>query len=565
MTNRIVTLPDAAQARGAITLSAGNAGQAYAWAGRAAGVAVTVVMPAGAVRSKVDACLGYGARVVLHGTHVGETLAELERIREAEGLTFVHPFDDPAVIAGHGSIGLELVEDLPDVDVVVVGVGGGGLISGVAAAVKERRPTGPRLRRRTGAFECAVAGDRARRDRADPAGQRRRRSGRAVRRGLDPRDVPALPRWDRPARRPDDPGGHALRARTAQAGPRAGGCGRAGRGARRPRCRSATANGSRSCCRAGTSRSAGSASCSPARGRCPGPARDRAWRPSRRAGRRARADPPRRAAARRLTRPRRPRRTQPIVRRPARRSTRRLIGASFDLLSRRRTTCAGRRSTSALIVLGTVGPFALASLAFEVATSTGRDREVAKLLSPGAGGWYGAARLLAALRPRRRRGREPDDGSRDPRRPPGRPAAHRPPGPRSFADGRSGGRRRLDHRRRSRLHRPDGARGRARRASSDGDRTSSLVVVDRGGRALRRAARLPAGRHRPGRRRPGRGDPALVSGLPRAQDRGRARRDLRDRGVLLVVLGLWAGLDIALRVFDALGLGVELRAGRPRS
>jgi threonine dehydratase len=140
MTNKIATLPETARARGVITLSAGNAGQAYAWAGRAAGVDVTVVMPAGAVRSKVDACRGYGARVVLHGTHVGESLAELERIRDAEGLEFVHPFDDPAVIAGHGSIGLEMIEDLPDLDVVVVGVGGGGLISGVAAAIKERRP-----------------------------------------------------------------------------------------------------------------------------------------------------------------------------------------------------------------------------------------------------------------------------------------------------------------------------------------------------------------------------------------------------------------------------------------
>ncbi len=140
MTNRIATLSDEARQRGAITLSAGNAGQAYAWAGRAAGVPVTVVMPAAAVRSKVDACLGYGARVVLHGTHVGETFAEMERIRDADGLTFVHPFDDPAVIAGHGSIGLELLDDLPDVDVVVVGVGGGGLISGVAAGLHGRRP-----------------------------------------------------------------------------------------------------------------------------------------------------------------------------------------------------------------------------------------------------------------------------------------------------------------------------------------------------------------------------------------------------------------------------------------
>ncbi len=140
MANRIATLPADARARGAITLSAGNAGQAYAWAGRAAGVPVTVVMPKGAVRSKVEACQGYGARVVLHGAHVGETFAEMERLRDAEGLTFVHPFDDPAVIAGNGTAGLELVEAVPDVDVVVVGIGGGGLISGVAAAVKGRRP-----------------------------------------------------------------------------------------------------------------------------------------------------------------------------------------------------------------------------------------------------------------------------------------------------------------------------------------------------------------------------------------------------------------------------------------
>ena len=140
MSNRMATLDPEAGERGAITLSAGNAGQAYAWAGRAVGVPVTVVMPLGAVRSKIDACLGYGARVVLHGEHVGDTFAEMERIRDAEGLTFVHPFDDPAVIAGHGSIGLELLEDVPNLDVLVVGVGGGGLISGVAAAVKALRP-----------------------------------------------------------------------------------------------------------------------------------------------------------------------------------------------------------------------------------------------------------------------------------------------------------------------------------------------------------------------------------------------------------------------------------------
>jgi threonine dehydratase len=141
MSNRIATLTADARERGVITLSAGNAGQAYAWAGRAVGVPVTVVMPAGAVRSKVDACLGYGARVILHGDHVGDTFAEMERIRDVEGLAFVHPFDDPTVIAGHGTAGLELLEDVPDLDVLVIGVGGGGLISGVAAAVKALRPS----------------------------------------------------------------------------------------------------------------------------------------------------------------------------------------------------------------------------------------------------------------------------------------------------------------------------------------------------------------------------------------------------------------------------------------
>lgn len=140
MTNRMLTLPASARTAGAITLSAGNAGQAYAWAGREAGVPVTVVMPAGAVPTKVEACRDYGARVVLHGAHVGEAFEEMERLRAAEGLTLVHPFDDPAVIAGNGTLGLELLDGVPDPDVVVVPVGGGGLICGVAAAIKGKRP-----------------------------------------------------------------------------------------------------------------------------------------------------------------------------------------------------------------------------------------------------------------------------------------------------------------------------------------------------------------------------------------------------------------------------------------
>ena len=141
MTNRIATLDADQRARGAITMSAGNAGQAYAWAATEAGVPMTVVMAVGANPTKVAACRGYGAEVVLEGEHVGDAFMALERIRDERGLTFVHPFEDRAVIAGHGSVGLEILEDLPDVDVVVVGVGGGGLISGVAAALKEQRPS----------------------------------------------------------------------------------------------------------------------------------------------------------------------------------------------------------------------------------------------------------------------------------------------------------------------------------------------------------------------------------------------------------------------------------------
>ncbi|HLO35254.1 MAG TPA: threonine/serine dehydratase [Candidatus Deferrimicrobium sp.] len=140
MTNRIASLDAGQRARGAITMSAGNAGQAYAWAGHEAGVPMTVVMAIGANPTKIAACRGYGAEVVLEGNHVGDAFRALERIRDERGLTFVHPFEDPAVIAGHGSVGLEILDDLPEVDVVVVGIGGGGLISGTAAALRELRP-----------------------------------------------------------------------------------------------------------------------------------------------------------------------------------------------------------------------------------------------------------------------------------------------------------------------------------------------------------------------------------------------------------------------------------------
>jgi len=137
---RISSLTPDERRRGAITISAGNAGQAYAWAAREAGVPMTVVMPEAAVESKVAACLEYGADVVLHGRHVGESLVRLEEIRQERGLTLVHPYDDPEVLLGNGSCGLEILEDLPDVDVIVIAVGGGGLLGGVTVAVRESRP-----------------------------------------------------------------------------------------------------------------------------------------------------------------------------------------------------------------------------------------------------------------------------------------------------------------------------------------------------------------------------------------------------------------------------------------
>lgn len=139
-TNRVLGLRPEERARGLITLSAGNHAQALAYAAAQAGVAVTVVMPAGASRAKAAAAAAYGANVILHGEHVGDTFARMEELRDAHGLVFVHPFDDPEIIAGQGTVGLEILEDLPKVDVIVVGVGGGGLISGIAAAVRQRRP-----------------------------------------------------------------------------------------------------------------------------------------------------------------------------------------------------------------------------------------------------------------------------------------------------------------------------------------------------------------------------------------------------------------------------------------
>jgi threonine dehydratase len=125
--------------RGIVTMSAGNAAQAIAFAARTAGVRVTVAMPQTAPQSKVDATRGYGAEIVF-APDMTKLMALVGELQERTGAYYLHPFDDAAMIAGHGTVALEVLDDLPDADVFVVGVGGGGLISGIAVAVAGRRP-----------------------------------------------------------------------------------------------------------------------------------------------------------------------------------------------------------------------------------------------------------------------------------------------------------------------------------------------------------------------------------------------------------------------------------------
>ncbi|MEZ3116275.1 threonine ammonia-lyase [Halobaculum sp. MBLA0147] len=134
--NRIAQLSDAEAEAGVVTASAGNHAQGVALAATRAGVDATVVMPRHAPVSKVDATRRYGATVELHGRDYADAQERAHEIETEEERTYVHAFDDDLVMAGQGTLGLEIVESLPEVDTVVVPIGGGGLISGVATAVK---------------------------------------------------------------------------------------------------------------------------------------------------------------------------------------------------------------------------------------------------------------------------------------------------------------------------------------------------------------------------------------------------------------------------------------------
>ena len=137
--NKVLSLSPEERARGLVTVSAGNHAQALAWAARIAGAACTVVMPSGAPQSKIAATRGYGAEIVLHDDRA-TLFDKLAEVRDARGLVFVPPFDDPQIIAGAGTTGLEILEDLPDADILLVPVGGGGILAGIASAVKQLRP-----------------------------------------------------------------------------------------------------------------------------------------------------------------------------------------------------------------------------------------------------------------------------------------------------------------------------------------------------------------------------------------------------------------------------------------
>jgi threonine dehydratase len=138
-TNAILSLTPEQKTQGVIVVSAGNHGAGVAYGARIAGVQATVVMPETAMYSKIAAVEGYGAEVKL--VDPARLMESMEEIRGEHGQTFIHPFDHPSVIAGQGTVGLEILDQLPKVDVIVVPVGGGGLLSGIAAYIKRKKPS----------------------------------------------------------------------------------------------------------------------------------------------------------------------------------------------------------------------------------------------------------------------------------------------------------------------------------------------------------------------------------------------------------------------------------------
>ncbi len=138
--NKLAQLSPQDRERGLICSSAGNHAQGVALAAAIFGIPAVVVMAENATAAKIDATRGYGAELVLHGSIWDEANERALELAAERGLTYVHPFDDPQLIAGQGTVGLEILDDLPEADILVVPIGGGGLISGISAAAKNRRP-----------------------------------------------------------------------------------------------------------------------------------------------------------------------------------------------------------------------------------------------------------------------------------------------------------------------------------------------------------------------------------------------------------------------------------------
>ncbi|WP_037499749.1 threonine ammonia-lyase [Sphingomonas jaspsi] len=138
--NKLLQLSAEERARGVVAASAGNHAQAVAYHGRRLGIPVTIVMPESTPTIKVTQTEGHGATVVLFGERFDDAYAHARELEREKGYVFVHPFDDPAIAAGAGTIGLEMLEEVPELDVLVVPIGGGGLISGIATAAKAIKP-----------------------------------------------------------------------------------------------------------------------------------------------------------------------------------------------------------------------------------------------------------------------------------------------------------------------------------------------------------------------------------------------------------------------------------------
>lgn len=182
--NRLATLTARERAAGVIAMSAGNHAQAVARHAQLAGVAATIVMPRFTPATKVVRTESWGARVVLHGETLAEAAAHAHDLALKEGLVFIHPYDDPGVIAGQGTVALEMIEDAPEIEALVVPVGGGGLCSGVATAMAELRPGLP-------VFGVEVEGYPAMAQRL--AGQAVSVGGPTIAEGIAVRDVGEMP------------------------------------------------------------------------------------------------------------------------------------------------------------------------------------------------------------------------------------------------------------------------------------------------------------------------------------------------------------------------------------